>query len=96
MTFNPRLENLPFSRFIVEENSMLPKYKSGDHVLTFNWGRVKSGDVFVFIKDKVNYIKRVDKIEDDFVYLSGDNKEKASKIWKIEKSKIIGKVVLKY
>lgn len=39
---------LPFSRFVVYEESMVPAYKPGDHVLTFNWVLPKVGDVVVF------------------------------------------------
>lgn len=28
---------------------MVPAYKPGDHVLTFNWGKIKVGDVIVFL-----------------------------------------------
>lgn len=27
---------------------MMPHYKPGDHLLTFNWGKVKKGDVIIF------------------------------------------------
>lgn len=43
-----RRKLFPFSRFIVHDYSMMPFYKSGDHVLTLNWGTVKKGDAIVF------------------------------------------------
>lgn len=86
----------PISRFVIDENSMLPVYKPGDRVLTFNWGPVNAGDVVVFRENKTNYIKRVDSTRGGFVYLSSDNRGKATKIWKIAKRQIVGLVLLKY
>jgi SOS-response transcriptional repressor LexA len=78
---------------------MLPAYIPGDHVLTFNWVRIKVGDVIVFkIQDRhsVSFLKRVDKIIGEEIYLSGDNKKESSQVKPIKKSQIIGKVILKY
>lgn len=143
----------PFSRFIVADHSMEPEYKPGDHVLTFNWGRLQSGDVVVFIEnrhpggnvvtdkqsllsgesrisgeilrslssdkrtadlrissldsiaslqnDKAGkrykyLIKRVDRLDENLVFVSGDNTERSSKIGPVRLNQIIGKVILKY
>jgi phage repressor protein C with HTH and peptisase S24 domain len=72
---------------------MLPTYKPGDQVLTFNWYSSKVGDVIVFKKDGMNMIKRVKKIENNKFYLEGDNQKESSKIGWIEKKYLIGKVV---
>lgn len=94
MASNLRL--LPFSRFIVKEESMLPAYKQGDHVLTFNWIKLKIGDVVVFKYEKKNYIKRIVRILGDSAQVEGDNKNWSSKISPITLRQIVGKVILKY
>lgn len=76
---------------------MLPLYKPGDHVLTFNWHKIRKNDVVVFQATSLShYIKRVDKIDAKFVYVSGDNKNESAKIEPIERSRIVGRVILKY
>lgn len=75
---------------------MMPAYKPGDHVLTFNWGMIKPSDVIVFVNDGRKYLKRVDRVEGDFIYVSGDNKAQSSKVGPVDKSQIIGKVILKH
>ena len=75
---------------------MMPAYKPGDHVLTFNWVGVKKGDVIVFRQGKIKMIKRVKKIEGGKVFVEGDNKKESAKIGPIPSSQIVGKVILKY
>lgn len=75
---------------------MEPGYLSGDHVLTFNWRKVVAGDVVVFKLKGVNFIKRINKIKGDWVYVFGDNKVKSSKVGPIKKDQIIGRVIWKY
>ncbi len=75
---------------------MEPAYKPGDHVLTFSWPEIKKGDVIAF-KDKGKaYLKRIDKIQDDIVYISGNNKKESAKMGPIKKPQIVGKVIFKY
>ena len=75
---------------------MMPAFRPGDHVLTFNWGRIDLGDVVVFNLEGKNLIKRVDKIVDNCLYISGDNKKQSSKMEPVKKDQIVGKVILKY
>lgn len=106
-----RAMKLPFSVFVVKENSMLPKYKPSDHVVTYNWGSIKKNDVVVFMgnsrigHDKVPlgktpelpvYIKRVIEIEDKKVHVGGDNKKESVKMLPISINDVIGRVVWKY
>lgn len=86
----------PISRFIVREESMLPSYKPGDHVLTFNWGKIAAGNVVVFRAPPRHFIKRVDKYVDNYVYVSGDNERQSTKVEPIKVAQIVGKVILKY
>lgn len=75
---------------------MEPAFREFDRVFTYNWGKIKKGSVVVF-GQKINFfIKRVDKISGDFVYVSGDNKAKSSKIGPIKTEDIIGRVFMKY
>lgn len=75
---------------------MIPLYKPGDHVLTYNWPRIKKGDVIVFTDRGMKLIKRVVAIDGDSFYVSGDNKKESSKVGPVRKDEIVGKVLLKY
>ena len=86
---------------------MLPVFKPGDHVLTFNWGKIKVGDVVVFKMSKDYFIKRVVKIGKhgqgkvynklyDYIYIRGDNKAKSAKMKPVLRTQIVGEVVFKY
>jgi len=86
----------PFSRFIVKEESMVPAFKPGDHVLTFNWGKYRKNDLIVFKLEGRSYLKRIDRIDKNRFYISGDNKKASTKFTPIAKSQIVGKVILKY
>lgn len=82
---------------------MLPKFKPGDSIISFNWAylisKPKVGEVVVIkIKGK-NMIKRVSKIYDRVnlkLFVVGDNKKESTDSrsfgW-IKKNKIIGKVI---
>lgn len=75
---------------------MMPAFGPGDHVLTFNFIIPKIGDVIVFERDGKKYLKRIEKIKDDLIYVAGDNKEESVGATQIKKVAVIGKVVLKY
>lgn len=86
----------PISRFVVQENSMLPEFRPGDHAVTFNWVRPKVGDVVVFRRGGQQYLKRVDKVVGKTLYVSGDNKRESVREQVIDGSQLLGKVILKY
>lgn len=72
----------------------------GQQVLTFNWAyvfsRPKIGDVIVFKKDSKEYIKRVQKIQGNQIYVLGDNAQDSQDsraFGSINKSDIVGKVI---
>lgn len=75
---------------------MEPTYFPNDRVLTFNWIKPKAGDVIVFWDGSRNFIKRVDFIKNSLVRVYGDNKKMSSKFKPINKSQIVGVVILKY
>ena len=75
---------------------MEPVFCSGDSVLTYNWSLYKHGSVIVFKWRGKNLIKRIDKIVDGKVHVSGDNKKFSTKIEPISFSQVIGRVFLKY
>ena len=76
---------------------MEPVLHTGDRVLTFNWvRRIMIGDVIVFKRGNKNYLKRVQKIRENLVYVSGDNRLQSAKMGPVEPEQIIGKVILKY
>lgn len=86
----------PFSRFVVNDRSMVPNYEPGDHVLTFNWWYVRLGDVVVFEADNKFFIKRVNKLVNNLVFVGGDNLRESSKFAPINRKQVVGRVVLKY
>lgn len=78
---------------------MQPSYKNGDLVIVWKYGKVRPGNVIVFKKNALTMIKRVQKIENNRYYVRGDNYQESSDseaFGTIQKSKIIGKVILKY
>lgn len=82
----------PFSRFIVYGNSMLPTLKEGQQVLTFNWSESKVGDIVVVKLNNKDMIKRVQNVFDQEIIVQGDNKE-VSRLYKVSRSEIVGKVI---
>jgi len=88
---------------------MLPVYKPGDHVVTFNWKRIAVGDVVVFKTTRSRlalapvrkglerfYIKRVISTRNKMVYVAGDNWRESAKMPPISNLDLIGKVIGKY
>lgn len=75
---------------------MLPLYRHGDRVLTWNWGQIRKDDVVVFKSKEKYFIKRIDKFVDNYVYISGDNKKEDVEMGPVKKNQIVGKVILKY
>ena len=75
---------------------MEPAFYDGDHVLTFNWIKLKTGDVVVFKSGDIWKIKRVIKTSADLIFVAGDNKKFSTKEKPVKKRDIIGKVILRY
>ena len=75
---------------------MMPVFKPGDHVSTFNWTKPGNGDIIVF-RDEYKYLlKRVKEVRNELIIASADNKEASTKIFKIKLSQVVGKVLIKY
>lgn len=75
---------------------MVPAFRPNERVLTYNWGIVKKGSVVVFKNKGKVFIKRVDKMVDGKIYVSGDNKKLSSKVDPITDDSLIGRVFIKY
>ena len=79
---------------------MMPAFKPGDHVLTFNWGKYRKNDLIVFKRNEAAkgqyYLKRVDNVKGDQVMASAENKKQSIRIYKLSVKQIVGKVILKY
>ncbi len=75
---------------------MLPTYRHGDHVLTFNYKEIKIDDVVVFRHDDVYLIKRVVGISGKKVKLEGDNKAKSKTYENVPVANVCGVVFWKY
>lgn len=56
---------------------MAPNYWHGQIVIALKFTRPKVGDVVIARHNKLELIKRVDQLEQDQVYLLGDNPEES-------------------
>ncbi len=75
---------------------MEPYLRDGDHVLTFNWVKVKAEDVVVFKIAEGYFVKRVEQVSGEHIVVEGDNRALSSKMEPIKAEQVVGKVVLKY
>ena len=76
---------------------MLPKYKPGISVVTFNWFyNPQIGDVIVVKTLDKLIIKRIQKIEGNKYLLKGDNITDSKDFGWVLQSQIIGKVILTF
>lgn len=57
----------------VEGESMAPTYPQGKIVLAWRFRKPKKGDVVIVKHHRLELIKRVDQLQDDKVYVLGDN-----------------------
>jgi phage repressor protein C with HTH and peptisase S24 domain len=96
MNFSPLfLRYSPILRFVIKEHSMEPAYEPGDTVIVVRFLKVGKGDVVIFKRDNIFYIKRVMKKSDTSFFVEGDNKKDSLHIGWIDKKDIIGKVIIK-
>lgn len=79
---------------------MEPTLKNGQVVWVNNWAYliniVKVGDIVVFEKDRQELVKRVTKIVEDNIYLTGDNKSDSldsRSFGEVNQRLIVGKVL---
>lgn len=89
------------TRYQIKGNSMKPSFNDGDHTIAWKFGKIRENDVIVFKKNALTMIKRVKKIKQDAnqnrYTIKGDNwRESDENLGTIEKSEILGKVILKY
>ena len=78
---------------------MLPKVMPGDHILTFNWGKIGKNDLVVFrsdVREGKYLVKRVDIVKGDKIFASALNKKLSRQEYKIDTRNVIGKVAFKY
>ncbi|MBI2019475.1 S26 family signal peptidase [Candidatus Daviesbacteria bacterium] len=80
---------------------MLPVFKPGQEVLTFNWAhffsRPKIGDIVVIKVKGKEIVKRIQKLCKDGYFVQGDNAPESTDsrdFGPIDKSKIVGKVIV--
>lgn len=87
----------PISKFTVTGNSMHPALNPGQDVLSINWFvNPKIGDIVVIKKSGKEMVKRVEKIEGDWVFVIGDNKDESTDsrhFGPIKKDHVVGKVI---
>lgn len=57
---------------------MLPNYPHGKVIFAWRFGKPRKGDVVIVKHHQVELIKRIDKIDQDRVFLLGDNPEEST------------------
>lgn len=86
--------------FRISGHSMEPTLHENDTVLTSNLPYLffspKQGDIIVFEKDNKIIVKRIQKIENDRYFVTGDNSRDSKDFGWIKKSDILGKVIYKF
>jgi nickel-type superoxide dismutase maturation protease len=89
----------PLKLIKIHGNSMIPYIKPNDYILIRKFifkKKIKLDDVIVFRKDNTLMIKRVFEINEDDIFVMGDNKRESndSRIYgSISLNHIIGKVI---
>lgn len=90
---------LPFERFEVAGSSMIPRFKEGDKILVYTWGKIRSGDTVVFLQGGLRQIKRATQKTKTGWIVRGDNFSESTDsddYGAVPHSQIIGKVLCKY
>lgn len=82
---------------------MLPKFKPGEYVLTFNWlflfRKLRVGEVIVFRLNNQLMVKKIQKINGRHYFVVGENQIDSldsKKIGLVKKEQIIGQVIYKF
>lgn len=88
-----------YERYRIQGNSMLPELKDGDEVLVTPNETYQIGDIIVAqhpFKQSVVLIKRISELDENSVYLIGDNPAESTDsrtLGKIPRKDILGKVI---
>ena len=87
-------------KFIISGNSMEPDYKEGDHVVTFSYmfSQPKKGDIIVFRKNNLNFIKKIEKDINGQYFVSSINEigSNSNSLGFVDKQDIMGRVIMKF
>ena len=89
----------PLKLMRIHGNSMIPYIKPKDYILIWKFGfriKIKIDDVIVFRKDNTVMIKRVFEINENEIFVMGDNKREStdSRLYgSISYDMVIGKVI---
>lgn len=91
---------VPFSRFIIHGNSMLPTLKPGQDVLCFNWAYIfskpKKGDIVVVKHQDKELVKCIQTCYGRCIFVTGDNHKESidSRVFgAIDRSQLAGKII---
>jgi len=90
---------MPFKIFRVKDLSMEPTIRHGNYVFVYRWARDhKEGNIIVLKHpvSGIHIIKRIDSMDNDRVFVTGDNKdssEDSRHFGSVYKSNIVGRVI---
>ncbi|MBI4036239.1 nickel-type superoxide dismutase maturation protease [Candidatus Daviesbacteria bacterium] len=87
----------PLKRFTASGNSMLPTLKDGQDILVWCWFvNPKVGDIVVIKHKGKEIVKRIENIQNNTVFVTGDNKQESTdsrNFGAVSRLEIVGKVV---
>ena len=87
------------SPFKVKGHSMEPKFKDGSFLIAssipFMFAKPKPGDIILFDSEGKSILKKIVGIEGGKYHVSGENKLDDKKFSPIDRSEILGKVIIK-
>ncbi len=92
---------LPIKIFRVSDSSMEPSLHSGDYLIVNRWYRaLKVGDIVVLRHPgkNISIVKRISTISGKLLFVVGDNSgssEDSRSFGSLDKSSVIGKVIMK-
>ena len=87
-----------FSIFKASGHSMSPKIKDNSFFVAssipYIFYKPKTGDIILFKNNNKNIVKKINKIENDRIFVKGENKLDSKEFSPILKNEIMGKVIL--
>lgn len=85
-------ERIGYKSFEILSDSMLPKYRTGDVVITKPVESLEAGDIIAFKSNSINVVHRVYSIDNDGITTKGDNNKDVD-FEKTQMENVLGQVI---